>query len=97
MATQFVLCGNNLRIRRSTTGVSLLDYVLLNENVFLPAAGGNEYEIEAKDSKGNVVIAVFLYSRQPGRLATERQDRREQEQGMVADPGRVLEVRRHRA
>ena len=50
--------NRNFKVRRTTTGVSDATHVLLDTSVHLPAAGGNEYEIEAKDGKGNVAAAA---------------------------------------
>lgn len=45
----------NFRMTKGRVGASDDKHVLLEDSIQLPAAGGNEYIVEAKDSKGNVV------------------------------------------
>ena len=52
--------GNkNFRLRQITVGLADDKSVLLEESIYLAAAGGDEYTIEAKDAAGNVVKAAF--------------------------------------
>ena len=55
----------NFSARQITVGLADDKSVLLEESVYLTAAGGDEYTIEAKDAGGNVVKAPF-------QLATRR-------------------------
>lgn len=45
----------NFRMTKGRVGASDDKHVLLEDSIQLPAAGGNEYIVEAKDSKGNIV------------------------------------------
>ena len=47
----------NFKLREVAAGLSDKKNVLLEESIYLPAAGGNKYKIEAKDVHGNAVKA----------------------------------------
>lgn len=49
----------NFKVRQRTSGVADSKSVLLEESIFLAAAGGDKYSIEGKDAAGNVVKAAF--------------------------------------
>lgn len=49
----------NFKIRKKTAGLADKKHVLLEESIYLPAAGGNKYKIEAKDAHGNEVKAAM--------------------------------------